>query len=111
VQAVAIHNAGAIPEFAKLLGMKVPPPRPRRESFAVRRRAVRLLAAHRKETGLPTEGLVERLHTSIPGRAKPSFGAFSPATRAATVSSDSLATLLVVNEDAFDDLVANQGES
>jgi hypothetical protein len=27
-KAVAIHNAGAIPEFAKLLGMKVPPPPP-----------------------------------------------------------------------------------
>jgi hypothetical protein len=27
-QAVAIHNAGAIPELAKLLGMKVPPPPP-----------------------------------------------------------------------------------
>jgi hypothetical protein len=27
-KAVAIHNAGAIPELAKLLGMKVPPPPP-----------------------------------------------------------------------------------
>ena len=27
-KAVAIHNAGAIPEFAKLLGMRVPPPPP-----------------------------------------------------------------------------------
>jgi hypothetical protein len=27
-KAVAIHNAGAIPEFARLLGMKVPPPPP-----------------------------------------------------------------------------------
>jgi hypothetical protein len=27
-KALAIHNAGAIPEFAKLLGMKVPPPPP-----------------------------------------------------------------------------------
>jgi len=27
-KAVAIHSAGAIPEFAKLLGMKVPPPPP-----------------------------------------------------------------------------------
>jgi hypothetical protein len=27
-KSVAIHNAGAIPEFAKLLGMKVPPPPP-----------------------------------------------------------------------------------
>ena len=26
--AVAVHNAGAIPELAKLLGMKVPPPPP-----------------------------------------------------------------------------------
>jgi len=27
-KALAIKNAGAIPEFAKLLGMKVPPPPP-----------------------------------------------------------------------------------
>ena len=27
-RAVAVHNAGAIPELAKLLGMKVPPPPP-----------------------------------------------------------------------------------
>jgi hypothetical protein len=27
-KALAVHNAGAIPEFAKLLGMKVPPPPP-----------------------------------------------------------------------------------
>ncbi|HEY1824975.1 MAG TPA: hypothetical protein VGG21_03340 [Acidimicrobiales bacterium] len=38
-RAVAVHNAGAIPELAKLLGMKVPPPPP--PTRAVRRPATR----------------------------------------------------------------------
>ncbi len=40
-RAVAIHNAGAIPELAKLLGMKVPPPPPPAKNVrrAVSRRA------------------------------------------------------------------------
>ncbi len=38
-KAVAIHNAGAIPELAKLLGMKVPPPPP--PTRPVRRPATR----------------------------------------------------------------------
>jgi len=38
-KALAIKNAGAIPEFAKLLGMKVPPPPPPQRS--VRRPATR----------------------------------------------------------------------
>ncbi len=38
-KAVAIHNAGAIPELAKLLGMKVPPPPP--PTRTVRRPATR----------------------------------------------------------------------
>jgi hypothetical protein len=40
-KALAIHNAGAIPEFAKLLGMKVPPPPPPQRNVrrAVTRRA------------------------------------------------------------------------
>lgn len=40
-KALAVHNAGAIPEFAKLLGMKVPPPPPPQRNVrrAVSRRA------------------------------------------------------------------------
>jgi len=38
-RAVAVHNAGAIPELAKLLGMKVPPPPP--PTRIVRRPATR----------------------------------------------------------------------
>jgi hypothetical protein len=38
-RAVAVHNAGAIPELAKLLGMKVPPPPP--PTRMVRRPATR----------------------------------------------------------------------
>jgi len=38
-RAVAVHNAGAIPELAKLLGMKVPPPPP--PTRVVRRPATR----------------------------------------------------------------------
>ena len=40
-RALAVHNAGAIPEFAKLLGMKVPPPPPPQRNVrrAVTRRA------------------------------------------------------------------------
>jgi hypothetical protein len=40
-KALAIHNAGAIPEFAKLLGMRVPPPPPPQRNVrrAVTRRA------------------------------------------------------------------------
>lgn len=44
-KAVAIHNAGAIPEFAKLLGMRVPPPPP--PTRTTRRPATRRPATRR----------------------------------------------------------------
>ena len=47
-----------------------------------------------------------------PGSAKPSLGGLSPATSAFNERrGDATSTLLVIDEDTFDDLIANDRES